>query len=102
MSYRQPLGCVSLALRYCGLMATDETIAQTEIEIDADADAVRDAISTDGGLSDWIGDGSSTDPTPGGELFVPEVVIESVPLLRIGGAASAATTATTSRAMVRT
>lgn len=83
-------------------MATDEMIAQTDIEIDTDADAVRDAISTDRGLSDWMGDGSSIDPTPGGELFIPDVVTESAPLLRLVGAASAATTATTSRAMVRT
>ena len=51
-------------------MSTNE--AHTELEIEADAAAVWRALTTDEGLAAWMGDGTTIDPTPGGNIVTPD------------------------------
>ncbi len=48
--------------------------AFTDLDIDASPDRVWEAITTDAGLSEWFGSGSTIDPSDGGAISTPDVV----------------------------
>ena len=80
---------------YDGRMQNDTLPAEAIIEVDIDAapESVWQALTTDDGLANWIGAGSSIGTSPGDELDVHDVVTgqrkrgyldEVTPLKRLG------------------
>ncbi len=47
--------------------------AVADIELDAEADRVWTALTTDDGLSAWFGPGSTIDPREGGRITTPDI-----------------------------
>lgn len=48
--------------------------ADVFLDIDAGADQVWEALTTDGGLAPWMGEGATVDPRPGGLVALPDPV----------------------------
>lgn len=54
--------------------ATTPAEADVFLDIDADPDQIWDALTTEGGLAPWMGDGATVDPRPGGLVALPDPV----------------------------
>ncbi len=48
--------------------------ADVFLDIEADPDRVWRALTTDGGLAPWMGEGATVDPRPGGLVALPDPV----------------------------
>jgi len=48
--------------------------ADVFLDIEADPERVWRALTTDGGLAPWMGDGATVDPRPGGLVALPDPV----------------------------
>ena len=55
-------------------MTDAQTDAEHELLIEAAPDEVWEALISDEGLDDWLGEGTEVDPVPGGEIVTPDVV----------------------------
>lgn len=55
-------------------MTDVHTDAEHELLIDAQPEDVWEALTSDDGLDDWLGEGTEVDPVPGGEIVTPDVV----------------------------
>lgn len=53
---------------------TPERIAEHELVIEAPAGLVWEALTSPGGLDDWLGAGTDLDLVPGGHIVTPDVV----------------------------
>jgi uncharacterized protein YndB with AHSA1/START domain len=48
--------------------------ADVFLDIEAEPDQVWEALTTEGGLAPWMGEGATVDPTPGGLVALPDPV----------------------------
>jgi uncharacterized protein YndB with AHSA1/START domain len=55
-------------------MTTPEPQPTSELDIDADASDIWQALTTNDGLAPWMGEGASIDAEAGGDLFAPDPV----------------------------
>ncbi|MEM7287410.1 MAG: SRPBCC domain-containing protein [Actinomycetota bacterium] len=57
-------------------MADVQTDAEHEVLIEATPEEIWEALTSDDGLDDWLGEGTEVDPVPGGEIATPDVVTD--------------------------
>lgn len=55
-------------------MTDAQTDAGHELLIEAAPEDIWEALTSDEGLDDWLGEGTEVDPVPGGEIVTPDVV----------------------------